>query len=160
MSYNGVGLLTPRGSGTNGYVSRNLSLPRAKRQDLRTQDFSQMKPPTARKANKEILLHEAKRKIELQALELLEKFKERGYELRNGLLLTVACSRYSEEEAKKESDRVRTKLLRDFEAKNEIQIDQHSSAEYVLRLRTVSLHVLTFACCLFAACAGRTRCRR
>ena len=28
MSYNGIGLSTARGSGTNGYVQRNLSLVR------------------------------------------------------------------------------------------------------------------------------------
>ena len=68
MSYNGVGLFTPRGSGTNGYVQRNFALVRQKRVYQTPEELANMKGPPPRKANKEILDHERKRKVELRVL--------------------------------------------------------------------------------------------
>ncbi|KAE8994437.1 hypothetical protein PR001_g7570 [Phytophthora rubi] len=86
--YNGIGLRTVRGSGTNGYVQRNLSYVNAlrTRQTLaRNQrggssgDFGahrggKSRPPP----NADILLHEQKRKVELQLLEMSLEMEERG----------------------------------------------------------------------------------
>lgn len=75
----GVGLLTPRGSGTNGYVQRNLSSLRPSSfQKKPMEDFSAMAAPAPRKPNKEILEHEAKRKVELQLVEMVKKLQEVG----------------------------------------------------------------------------------
>ncbi|KAI8148870.1 cwf21 domain-containing protein [Fennellomyces sp. T-0311] len=69
--YNGIGLNTPRGSGTNGYVVRNMSFVRPPRTD-KMQDFSDLKAekPTIRAPNRDILLHDRKRKVEVKCMEL------------------------------------------------------------------------------------------
>jgi len=80
MSYNGVGLTTPRGSGTNGYIQRNLSTVRKPKKTLNEIKMEQIKPPPVqRKPNLEILEHDKKRKIELQLVLYREKLKERNY---------------------------------------------------------------------------------
>lgn len=67
--YNGIGLVTPRGSGTNGYVVRNLShiRPRETQQDIHKFDQG---PPKHREPDEGILEHERLRKIEIRCLEL------------------------------------------------------------------------------------------
>lgn len=70
--YNGIGLRTPRGSGTNGYVQRNYAYVkewRAPRFETQRDDFLR-ESPKIREANKEILLHEKKRKIEAELLRI------------------------------------------------------------------------------------------
>ncbi|KAG6837991.1 hypothetical protein H0H93_008385 [Arthromyces matolae] len=76
--YNGIGLTTPRGSGTNGYVVRNLSA-------LRTHDRSQDRasawdaaPVKHREPDQSILEHEEKRKVEVKCLELQLELEDKG----------------------------------------------------------------------------------
>ncbi len=76
MSYNGVGLNTVRGSGTNGYVQRNLSNLRHKR-PIAQVNRDELKPMVVKKANKELLEHHKKRQVELLCLTLEEKLKAR-----------------------------------------------------------------------------------
>jgi len=74
MSYNGVGLRTVRGSGTNGYIQKNRSsISHLHRND----NPADLKPPVAKKPNAEIIDHERKRQIELKVLLYEEKLKER-----------------------------------------------------------------------------------
>ncbi len=80
--YNGIGLSTPRGSGTNGYVQRNFffARPKTERQEYARPD--QVKPlPAQKKANQEILEHQRKRQVEVQVFQWAEdnKFAEQGY---------------------------------------------------------------------------------
>lgn len=80
--YNGIGLATPRGSGTNGHVQRNWALvkPRVKDKDYKTEeDLAALDVATNRQPNKEILDHERKRKIELKCAEFAEILEEQGY---------------------------------------------------------------------------------
>lgn len=80
--YNGIGLTTPRGSGTNGYVQRNLSFINKLKQkveyktenDLKKLEVSLNKPP-----NQEILAHQRKRQIELKCFEMRELMEEQKY---------------------------------------------------------------------------------
>lgn len=79
--YNGIGLTTPRGSGTNGYVQRNLGSLRPyalqRRQQQRgPEDYRA--PAITKKPNKAILEHNRKRKIELKLVLLAEELKSRG----------------------------------------------------------------------------------
>ncbi|KAG0641676.1 hypothetical protein HOY80DRAFT_882688 [Tuber brumale] len=80
MSSN-VGLSTPRGSGTSGYVQRNLS-------HLRPRDYP---PPSSssaiasntreyrqREPDKEILEHDRKRGVEVKCLEFRDKLEDEG----------------------------------------------------------------------------------
>ncbi|CAG8544361.1 4272_t:CDS:2 [Paraglomus occultum] len=75
--YGNVGLTTPRGSGTNGYVVRNLSYIRP-----RQQNSEDSKPPVQsfanRTPNKEILLHEQQRKTEIQLLKYKQELAEKN----------------------------------------------------------------------------------
>ncbi|KAF8322067.1 cwf21-domain-containing protein, partial [Clavulina sp. PMI_390] len=68
--YNGIGLTTPRGSGTNGYVVRNLSHLRVRDpMSERAAEFDRG-APTFREPDQGILEHERKRKIEVACLQL------------------------------------------------------------------------------------------
>lgn len=81
--YNGIGLTTARGSGTNGYVQRNMAFVRNRKEkvDYKTEaDFSKSDSLQSREPNLEILEHERKRKIELKCMELRELMEDQGYE--------------------------------------------------------------------------------
>lgn len=84
--YNGIGLQTPRGSGTNGYIQTNKFFVKPKSNKVLT-DSSAIKGfadgqgtgGLSRKANKEILEHDRKRQIQLKLLVLEEKLVDQGY---------------------------------------------------------------------------------
>ena len=78
--YNGIGLPTARGSGTNGLVTRNLSALRSRPSNVSQPSASQpMRPEfTHRAPNPEILLHEKKRQVELKCLQLREMLLQKG----------------------------------------------------------------------------------
>lgn len=79
--YNGIGLHTPRGSGTNGHVQRNWALvrPPAKSKSYTTEEeLAALDKTTFKQPNKEILDHERKRKIELKCAEFAEILEEQG----------------------------------------------------------------------------------
>lgn len=81
--YNNIGLQTARGSGTNGYVQRNLSQVRMRKENVNyrnDEDLARLEQINSKKPNKEILEHERKRNIELKCLELEEMMDEQGYE--------------------------------------------------------------------------------
>lgn len=78
MSSN-VGLSTPRGSGTSGYVQRNLS--HLKPRDNAApypKDFDTLKH-RQRQPDKEILEHDRRREIEVKAFELRDRLEDEGY---------------------------------------------------------------------------------
>jgi serine/arginine repetitive matrix protein 2 len=79
--YNGIGLITPRGSGTNGYVQRNLSSVRKHKdqQDYKSDEqLAKLDQQMNKKPNSEILDHERKRKVELKCMEMKELMEEQG----------------------------------------------------------------------------------
>ncbi|TPP67573.1 Pre mRNA splicing factor cwc 21 [Fasciola gigantica] len=102
--YNGIGLPTPRGSGTNGYVQKNLAfigtvkerVPYKTDDDLKRADALFFKEP-----NKEILEHERKRKVEVVCFERELLMEEQGY---------------TEEEIKKKVSALRAELLEKMKA--------------------------------------------
>ena len=74
-----VGLTTPRGSGTSGYVQKNRSLLRPRDKVAPYQkdfDHARHRP---RQPDADILEHEAKRDIEVKVFELRDKLEEEGY---------------------------------------------------------------------------------
>ena len=81
--YNGIGLNTPRGSGTSGYIQKNLStVKRPKRKhekDDQERDIQRLEASLARPPNKDILDHRRKREIEVKCLEKREKLEDEGY---------------------------------------------------------------------------------
>ena len=78
MSAN-VGLSTPRGSGTSGYVQRNLSHLKPREtfkpydKDLEAMKHRQRQP------DKEILAHDRAREIEVKVFDLRDKLEDEGY---------------------------------------------------------------------------------
>ena len=79
--YNNIGLRTVRGSGTNGYVQRNLSHINMKKErvEYRTEgDMARLEEMTSKTPNKEILEHQRKRAIELKCMELQDTMEEEG----------------------------------------------------------------------------------
>jgi serine/arginine repetitive matrix protein 2 len=82
--YNGVGLTTPRGSGTSGYVQKNLAFINKTTNRMKFQkELEQLKsnpPKPPKRPNNEILQHEQKRLIEIQLLKFSRKLKEEGFE--------------------------------------------------------------------------------
>ncbi|KAK6189914.1 hypothetical protein SNE40_001882 [Patella caerulea] len=80
--YNGIGLETARGSGTNGYVTRNLSFIKKHRDrvDYKSEEeVKKLEQSLVKQPNLDILQHERKRKVELKCMEMQELMEEQGY---------------------------------------------------------------------------------
>lgn len=81
--YNGIGLETARGSGTNGHVQRNLSFVRLGKKDnekYKTEaDLNRAEAINNRQPNEEILEHERKRKMEVKIFEFEEILEDQNY---------------------------------------------------------------------------------
>nr|CAB3477560.1 unnamed protein product [Digitaria exilis] len=85
--YNGIGLQTPRGSGTSGHVqaSKFLAKPRPPSTSAADGGGTPNPLPTGsgldgmRKPNKDILEHDRKRRVELRLVVLRDAFEEQGY---------------------------------------------------------------------------------
>lgn len=118
--YNGIGLTTPRGSGTSGYVVRNLST-------LRSHDTSYDRaspwdaaPPKHREPDQGILEHERKRNVELKCLELQLKLEDDEYACRLFFLiipvLTYKKNRVDEDDIQVQVAALRAKLLANLAA--------------------------------------------
>jgi hypothetical protein len=75
--YQNIGLPTPRGSGTSGYVTRNLSYVPKEKSSGRVGSLGLMRPKTGR-ADPEIAQHERLRQIEVTCLELEDKLQKEG----------------------------------------------------------------------------------
>ncbi|KAF8528888.1 hypothetical protein BU17DRAFT_22781, partial [Hysterangium stoloniferum] len=76
--YNGIGLTTPRGSGTSGYVIRNLSHLRRHETAAERAAAFDVAPPKHREPDEGILEHERKRKVEIRCLELQIELEDKG----------------------------------------------------------------------------------
>lgn len=74
-----VGLTTPRGSGTSGYVQKNRSLLRPRDKVAPYQKDNDHARHRPRQPDAEILEHEAKRDIEVKVFELRDKLEDEGY---------------------------------------------------------------------------------
>lgn len=80
--YNGIGLTTPRGSGTNGYVTRNVAHVKMHKDRIDYKSEEQLKildQAMNKGPNADILDHERKRKVEVKCLEMQELMQEQGY---------------------------------------------------------------------------------
>ena len=79
--YNGIGLTTARGSGTNGFVTRNLAFVHTTKDKIKyktEEEIQKLDSQSQRKPNQEILDHERKRKLELKCLEFRDKLEDQG----------------------------------------------------------------------------------
>ncbi|KFX86959.1 hypothetical protein O988_05040 [Pseudogymnoascus sp. VKM F-3808] len=94
MSSN-VGLTTPRGSGTSGYVQRNLAHLKPREQFKPYPTDGDLKH-RQRQPDKEILEHDRKRDVEVKVFELQDKLEDEGVD---------------EDEIEKQTEALRQKLL-------------------------------------------------
>ncbi|EME26488.1 Serine/arginine repetitive matrix protein 2 [Galdieria sulphuraria] len=123
--YNGIGLPTPRGSGTNGYVQRNVanvSLHGPSRRigyqvANKTVDETLERESVVRKPDPDILEHERCRKAVVLSLELEEK-------LRNENIL-------NEEQIKELVSKVRTQLMNQSQV--DLAVDKGESINHLLQ---------------------------
>lgn len=94
--YNGIGLRTARGTGTNGYVQKNLSFIKPKQQfnnnstgsTLSAYDEQSKAKPT-KKASEEVLKHNNRRKIENDLLEYREELESSKKYIFNLILMCM-----------------------------------------------------------------------
>jgi len=111
MSSN-VGLTTPRGSGTSGYVQRNLSTlkPRdtgfgapypPRNSSNSDSDYSSSIQPRQRQPDQAILAHDRQREVEVQVFELRDQLEDEG--------------KLDEEEIDKRCDSLRQELLEEMD---------------------------------------------
>ncbi|KAL2016241.1 hypothetical protein VTK56DRAFT_4046 [Thermocarpiscus australiensis] len=105
-----VGLPTPRGSGTSGYIQRNLA--HMKPRDLAAPYHNKPRDPDSlrhkpRQPDKGLLEHDRKREVEVKVFELRDRLEEEGVE---------------EEEIESRCDELRKKLLAEME-KNQARED-------------------------------------
>lgn len=116
MSSN-VGLSTPRGSGTSGYVQRNLSTlkPRATGYGQPYSLNDSTRPPKIRKPDGDILKHDRLREIEVKVMELQDKLEEKG--------------ELNEEEIEEECEKLRSSLIADLEKGRERRRDTGGKAK-------------------------------
>lgn len=77
MSSN-VGLSTPRGSGTSGYVQRNLSALKPKNKPTPYPSDPDQFKHRQRQPDKEILEHDRRREIEVKVFELRDRLEDEG----------------------------------------------------------------------------------
>jgi len=103
MSSN-VGLSTPRGSGTSGYVQRNLSLLKP-RDTGYGQPYSlndSARPPKSRQPDQDILKHDRLRDIEVKVLNLQDKLEDEG--------------EMDDDQIEEECEKLRKRLTEDMES--------------------------------------------
>jgi serine/arginine repetitive matrix protein 2 len=110
--YNGIGLATARGSGTNGYVTRNLSFVRTNRDSKPEykpdEETKKLEAYINRKGNAELLKHDRKRKIELKCVEMEDMMRDEGY---------------SEEEIQQKVEKFRKQLLEKESQREQVEIE-------------------------------------
>ena len=80
--YNGIGIQTARGTGTNGYVQKSLSFVPTKRERVeyvKDADMKKLEKLIEKKGNVEILEHEKKRRIEVKCMEMRDMMLNNGF---------------------------------------------------------------------------------
>ena len=117
-----VGLSTPRGSGTSGYVQKNLAAMRPRDRGAPYSTEDNLREYKQRQPDKGILEHDRKREVEVKVFELRDTLEEEGYgqALASGLSgpelqLLTWNGRVDEEEIDDRCDQLRKKLLADMD---------------------------------------------
>lgn len=92
--YNGIGLQTPRGSGTNGYVQRNMAniIRPSDREDFKKPN--ELGVPSLRKPNNDIIEHDRKRKLEIKCLEFQQMLEDQGYVITYFISISYQLRKY------------------------------------------------------------------
>jgi hypothetical protein len=139
MSAN-VGLSTPRGSGTSGYVQRNTALlkPRAAGVGVPYTLNDRDRAPKQRKPDQDILLHDRMREIEVKVLELREKLEEDAEAAEE-----KGEDPMGEEQIEEKCDELRKQLTERFEKDRERE--KNSGGARGKGLKTYQVHELAEA---------------
>ncbi len=106
-----VGLSTPRGSGTSGYVQRNLAHMKPRDRDRGApypRDLDHLKH-RQRQPDQGILEHDRKREVEVKVFELRDQLEDEGYV--RGLGGVKKSKQGRKKERKKDRERERETFL-------------------------------------------------
>ncbi|KXN66276.1 cwf21-domain-containing protein [Conidiobolus coronatus NRRL 28638] len=123
--YNGIGLQTARGSGTNGYIQRNKSQLKSRRDPFKESEKRiDEKTSLQKQPDQEILLHERKRKIEIKCMELRLQLEDDGLDEDE---IDEKVDVYREELLKKDMDK---KVKEDAQKLKEYQTHQLADAKH------------------------------
>jgi len=74
-----VGLPTPRGSGTSGYIQRNRALLKPRDRTAPYPKDTESLRHRQRQPDAEILEHDRKRQVEVKVFELRDRLEDEGY---------------------------------------------------------------------------------
>ena len=111
--YNGIGLTTPRGSGTNGYVQRNYSAVSNSRDKNKKHNHRSSEKKDLEKIKSkdvELILHDEKKKVEIELFKLKAELSKKGELLPEDI-----------EEKITEERRIRmTKIQEKFKSKSDV----------------------------------------
>lgn len=131
--YNGIGLQTARGSGTNGYVQRNLSFVRVYKEKVEykpDEEITKLEAYISKKGNAELLKHDRKRKIEIKCLEMEEMMREQGWVCvhtyswaSRNVFLNRMFIRYNEEDISRKVEKFRKQLLEKDSQKDDSEVN-------------------------------------
>eukprot|EP01056_Protomagalhaensia_sp_Gyna25_P000716 Protomagalhaensia_sp_Gyna_25__715@NODE_1337_length_1929_cov_17_584656_g1069_i0_p2_GENE_NODE_1337_length_1929_cov_17_584656_g1069_i0NODE_1337_length_1929_cov_17_584656_g1069_i0_p2_ORF_typecomplete_len162_score29_98cwf21/PF08312_12/2e08cwf21/PF08312_12/9_6e03_NODE_1337_length_1929_cov_17_584656_g1069_i0193678 len=127
--YNGIGLPTPRGSGTSGYIQRNLGHmpPGGNRRRLSKpsgdkKDTGSLKVKAG--GDPELLEHQRRRKVEIQLLDYIDDLEIKGFA---GTQLDEMVDAKREELLKQEKEQEEVAVHR--EKKRDLERDTHIRAK-------------------------------
>ncbi|OXU21104.1 hypothetical protein TSAR_012225 [Trichomalopsis sarcophagae] len=127
--YNGVGLPTPRGSGTSGHVQRNCAVLHKREKTKHSEEHKA--DPINRQPNKEILEHTRKREIEVKCIELSDTLEEQGYteeEIENKVqsYRKILLEDYNKSKRDKLVDEYGRPIVRDSHQTAEAQLERNA----------------------------------
>ncbi|VUG18298.1 CWC21 [Brettanomyces bruxellensis] len=147
MSYNGIGLPTPRGTGTNGYIQRNLAnVYKSKsgksegkqfaerRRILQQKKQAELRKKKAEFVDTELLEHEEKRRLEVKVMEYrdyledqLEEEEEEGNEDEKMREIDAKVEKYREKLIARAEKRGNDELERRKKAEERAEKLKHAS---------------------------------
>lgn len=131
MSYNGIGLSTARGSGTNGFIQKNYT--RSNNETSYSKRLKNKQNDAKRDAlinnsdlikDKELVKHDEKRSIELKVSEYRDKLEEEDEDMDDDEI-DAKCKEYKEELIKEFNIKQGYKSRRSREDSRDVQQQDH-----------------------------------
>ncbi|KAI0480445.1 Pre-mRNA-splicing factor CWC21 [Xylariaceae sp. FL0804] len=114
-----VGLSTPRGSGTSGYVQRNLAHLRPRERDRAGPYARPDQPPPGphrpRQPDRGILEHDRRREVEVKVFELRDRLEDEETRLTRRAACAITTTRVDEAEIDKRCAALRAELQAEME---------------------------------------------
>lgn len=99
MSYNGIGLSTARGSGTNGYIQKNYTknTETSYSRRLKNKQSDIKKNQIVSFQDKELIKHESKREMDLKVSEYRDKLEDQEDPELDDEEIDIKCKKYRDD---------------------------------------------------------------